>query len=457
MNESIALARHVAKMGFDEIPHKAVDMAKKCFLDALGVTLAAGSLGEGCRQFVDIAVAGGGTQEATIIGFGLKVPAYMAAFANGSMAHSLDFEDAHDRAFVHPNTATVPAALAIAETLGGVSGKAFITATALGCDIVCRLGLAMTEDLLKYGWYMPPILSSFGGAAAAGKLLNLTVDQLLDAFSLVLCQATCSAELTNSPNSVVRSIREAFSAKAAVLSALLAKKGVAGFTEPIEGRAGFFRMYARDSYDLCKVTEGLGETFEGVNLSFKPWPSCRGTHSFIQAAMQIREEYGITPGDIRSVKVITSPFTKMLCEPLPRKQHPATAIDAKFSIPYTVATALVSGKVALDQFFPEALADPTVLEVAGKVFYEIDGSVTRDQESRGIVEISTDRGVLSRTVSLAYGHPENPLSDDKFVEKFRDCARYSAKEISDTTARELVQTIMHLEEVKDMREVARLL
>lgn len=109
MNESLVLAKNIVSINYDDIEANAVDAAKKSLLDALGVTLAASTLGEGCQEFVNLAIGAGGKKESTIIGFGTKVPVFMAAFANGSMAHALDFEDAHDRALVHPNAATIPA------------------------------------------------------------------------------------------------------------------------------------------------------------------------------------------------------------------------------------------------------------------------------------------------------------------------------------------------------------
>ena len=382
----------------------------------------------------------------------------MAAFANGSMAHSMDFGDAHDRALVHPNTATMPAALAVAEALGGVTGKEFIRATAAGCDLVCRLGLACDlPQIQTYGWYPPPIFSTFGGVAAAGMLLGLTASQMLDAFCLAICQATCSAELTTNPNSVIRSIREAFSAKAGVLSARLAKGRVTGSPEPFEGKAGFFQLYARGDCDLTKMTDGLGQVFEGTNLSFKPWPSCRGTHSFIQAALELKEKHGLNPDSIDSIRVVASPFIRMLCEPLEEKQRPKNAIGAKFSVPYTVAAALVHGKIALDQFLPDALSDQSVLQLAKKVLPEIDPTLTRGQEASSFMEIVSKKGVFSRTIDFAYGHPENPMSDDQLIDKFMDCARYSAKPLSGAAAQELARVVMHLEEVKDMRDVTRFL
>ncbi len=455
MSESLLLARNIADINYDDIPVPAIDAAKKSFLDALGVTLAASTLGEGCQAFVDLALAMEGVQESTILGFGARAPALMAAFANGSMAHALDFEDVHDSAPVHPNAATIPAALAVAESVGDVSGKRFLTAMVLGCDLTCRLGLALKENPLESGWYIPPILGAFGATAAACKLLDPTAEQVVDAFSLTLCQTTCSAELTVSPRSVVRSVRDAFSAKAGVLSALLAQRGVTGFERPIEGEGGLFSLYSRGNYDPMPLTNELGRTFEGANVSVKPWPSCRGTHAYIEAALHILSETSLEPSEVAGIKVVVSPVNKMLCEPQRSKKKPATAIDAKFSIPFVLATALLRGGVRLDHFTPRALADQDVLQMAGKVTYEVDSGLTLKEAVRGFVQIDTGEATLSRRVDLPLGHPQNPISQETLVSKFMDCAMHSARRISDRKLEEVVELTANLEQVEDVREITQ--
>ena len=305
-NVSQAIANYIASARFEDLPAEAAEAAKKSLLDTVGVMLAATTLGEGCRHFVELALEAGGRAESTVIGYGAKVPSFMAAFANGSMAHALDYEDTHDRALVHPSAATVPAALAVAEAVGGVNGKKLVTAVAVGNDLVCRLGLAARVDPREYGWYMPPILGAFGAAAAACHLLGLDEERVLAALSLTLCQATCSAELVHSPRSAVRSVRDAFSAKAGVLAALLAEKGVVGFERPIEGAAGLYASFFRGQYDPAVLLEGLGRVFEGAKVSYKPWPSCRGTHGYIEAVLELRKECSLQAEDVREIKVIVS-------------------------------------------------------------------------------------------------------------------------------------------------------
>jgi 2-methylcitrate dehydratase PrpD len=457
MNESLTLAKHIVDVNYDDIPGDVLDATKKSILDGLATILAASGLGEGCEKFVNLAMAAGGRPESTIIGFGAKVPAYLAAFANGSMAHALDFEDTHDVALVHPNAATIPAALAVAESSGDMDGRRFITAITLGSDIVCRLGLALTKDPFEYGWYMPPILGAFGAATAAAKLLNLNRGQIVHAFSLTVCQATCSAEFVRSPQSMIRAVRDAFAAKAGVLSAQLAQRGIMGFEQPIEGQAGLFRLYARESYELRTLTNGLGRVFEGANVSFKPWPSCRGTHSFIEAALQITEKHDLKPSDIQDIRLTIdpSPAKRVLCEPLPRKQRPRTAIDAKFSIPFVVAVAIAHRGVTLKDFTPQGLRDPMVLQIARRISCEVDRKL---QATQGLIQIRAGRKVFtSQTPEYPYGHPRNPMSQEALVAKFRDCAAHSARQLSKGDANRLIELILHLEDVDSMEKVARYL
>jgi 2-methylcitrate dehydratase PrpD len=451
VKESLALAKYIFETNYEALPHAVVNVTKKALLDGIGVILGAGTLGEGCRAFVDLAIQGGGKQESTIIGFDTKVPSYMAAFANGSMAHALDFEDAHEGALVHSNAATIPAALAVAESRRVTNGKELITALTLGSDIVCRMGLALKEDLIEYGWYHPAILDAFGATAAASKLLKLTPEQILDAFSLCLCQATCSGEIVYSPKSVIRAIRESFGAKTGVLSALLAKEGIRGFDEPFEGKAGFFNLYAKGKYDPALLLKDLGTLFESANIAFKAWPSCRGTHAYVEGALAIVKENNIRLADIDSIKVVVGErsINRRLCEPLEKKQHPSVAIDAKFSIPFTVATALVHKTITLDSFTPQSLKNAEVLNMAEKVTYEIDANAERSDSVQGYTEIKLKNGeTKSKKVEFVYGHPKNPIDAESLVAKFINCASHSAKQID---TQRVIEMVMSLEDLHDVR------
>jgi 2-methylcitrate dehydratase PrpD len=452
------LAKYIAETNYDDIPSKVTDITKKSFLDGLGTMIAATGLGEGCKQFANLAIEGGGKAESTIIGFNTKVPSYMAAYANGSLSHALDYENTGPSG--HPNADAIDSGLAIAESIGNVSGKEFIAAITLGCDIVCRLALASQREggtPETSGWYPPSIYGTFGAATATAKLLKLNPEQILDAFSLAMCQSTCSAELIFSPNSLVRAIRDAFAAKAGVLSALLAQKGIKGFDRPIGGKAGFYTMYSQGKYNPDILTKDLGKVFESANVSFKPWPSCAGTHPYIAATLQIVDNYDIKPGDIEEVKFILQTTNTMLCEPIKSKRKPSTAIDAKFSIPFVVATALVHKNVTLGHFLPQALLDKDVLEVAQKITYEIDAKPMPRQGNAvpdAMVQVKTKHEkISSKAIEFIYGYPQNPISQEALIAKFTDCASYAAKKISKKNLNKLVELILHLEDVKNISQI----
>ena len=456
MSESLILAKYIVECQFEDLSPKVVEVTKRSLLDGIGVTLGAGGLCEPCQAFVDMAVGMEGKKEATIIGFGERVPAEMAAFANGSMAHALDFEDAHDRALVHSNAVVIPAALAIAEALGNVDGKKLVTALAIGSDLVCRLGLCFREDPADHGWYTPPIVGAFGAAAAVGKLLNLNEQQMLDAFSLTLCQATCSAELKYSPLSDIRAVRDAFAAKAGLISARLAQKGVKGFDLPFEGKAGFFQLYVNGKFDSQELTGELRQRFEGSNVSFKPWPTCRGTHAYIEAALKLSDEYDIKVENIKEINVVVSNLNKMLVEPIANKQNPATSIDAKFSLPFTIAAALIHRKINLGHFTAEGLKDQEVIKLGKKLKYTVDPDIPFQESGRGYIELVDHYGqTYSLGIKEAYGNPNNPITQQGIIEKFKDCASRAKRQIPEDDLEAVIDQILSIERIGNVSEVLK--
>lgn len=447
-NLSRRIAEHIVRARYDDISPAAVEATKKSLLDALGVTLGASGFGEGCGAFVDLARAAGGG-DVSIIGYDAKAPASLAALANGAMAHALDFEDAYDGAPLHPNAAVIPAALAAAEMRGGVDGRTLLTAIALGCDLTCRIGLCIKTPMESFGWYPPPMFSAFGATAAAAKILGLDAGQIVDAFSLTLCQTTCSGEIKYSAESHMRAVRDGFAAQAAVLAADLARRGVRGFDAPFEGKSGFFALYAANDYDADVLAGDLGARFLGEDVSFKFWPSCRGTHAFIEASLAMRNE-GVGAGDIEHIEMAGIPMLTMLIEPLAQKRAPATAIDAKFSLPFTVATAFVKGAVTLDSFSPAARADRDVLALAARTAFAPRADWGPEMTAGGVLTVTLRDGrTLTREIAHAFGHPQNPMGRDALIAKFNQCADRAAHPWSAERRTRVIDAIFALETAPD--------
>ena len=426
LSVSLLIADHISGVSRDETGKPALAAAKRSLLDAIGVSIAASGLEPACQPFRDIAIEQG-RGSCTILGWGDRVSLSGAVSANGAMAHAIDFEDVYDRSPIHANSCTIAAALGVAQQRGGVSGKDLLAAIALGSDLVCRLALALKEDPSVHGWYIPPILGAYGATAAAARLMGLTAVQTVDAFAMTLSQVTCPTEFKRSPRSALRAIRDGFAASGAVMSAQLAVRGVAGFDYPFEGEAGLFALYAGGNFDSAPLVDDLGKRFYGEDVSFKAWPACRGTHAFIETALAIARDPDWSASEVISIEASGSAFLSFLAEPKEKKSRPATAIDAKFSIPFNVGHALVHGMPAIDSYGAEQLNDERILELSDLVtFRPIDGGF-RDASAGALTVVLRNGRQLTRRVDFAYGHPSNPIAESELIAKFKSCAKHGAR------------------------------
>lgn len=447
------LIRHVLDVDYGDLPAAAILAQKNSMADMLAVMLAATGLDTASAPFAAFAAAEG-QGRCTILGRPEKTTPTLAALANGALVHALDYEDSHEVATVHPNSAALPALMALSQQVGGVSGKRFLTAMALASDICCRLDMGVNEDLLKYGWNMPPIHGSMGAVLGAGKLLKLDAGQLSDALALNLCQATCTGEAANSAGSALRTIREGFAAQAAVQSTLLAARGIpARLDAPFEGKLGYYHMYARDNYTPEKVLDGLGTVFQSAYISFKPWPACRATHTSIEGVLSLVEEHRIRPEEIVEIRIVLQEIGRMVTEPKEVKYRPQSPAVAKFSLPFVVGTAVVCGEVGLDSFAPDRLTDPEVLAMGDKVVCEIDPALTKEQNKFTDITIVTGRGSFHRHLEHPLGCVEHPMSDEVLRRKFFDCAARAAHPYPGPVLEAIYRDIGRLEELEDVNDL----
>ncbi|MBI4331913.1 MAG: MmgE/PrpD family protein [Chloroflexi bacterium] len=458
MDASFAFARNVAGVKFEDIPADAVNIAKMSVLDTLGTTLAATTLDHGCRQIVEFVKESAGKEEATILGFGGKVPSWMAAFANGTVAHSLDYDDSHEKAQTHGGITHVPTAFAVAERAGKVNGKAFVTAVVLGMDVAFRLSLVTPKE--PQDWSPTSLYGFFGAAATAGRILGLDEKQVQHALGIAYSQAAGTRQAI-ADSALTKRLEPGFAAMGGILSALLAQKGITGATNSLEGEFGLYKVYHSGKYDPAALTADLGKRFEVSNLSFKPYPSGRGTHSSIDATLQIVRENHLRPQDVESIRVFKSrTATETLARPVEGKLRPKNPVDAQFSIPFTVAAALVKEHVGLRDFTAQGIADPAVLEAAQKVTVQEypEFNTARNTYLPGITEIRTRDGKLySKRIDIPYGTALNPIPRERLVEKFTDCASYAIKPLTKKNLDSLIDMVMNLEKVDDVASIVRLL
>jgi 2-methylcitrate dehydratase PrpD len=444
------LAEFIAGFDAAALPHTTLYAAKRVLLDATGVMIGASGAAPETEPFVSLArLSGEGPSR--ILGTDMRVPAPAAAFANGAFAHALDFEDAFDLVPGHPNASLVPALLALAQSEGPVDGRQFLASLAIGCDTACRMALALTRRMEEGGWYPPPILGGFGAVAGAARLLGLNADRVRDALSLMLCQVTMPGEIKYSAGTQIRAVREAFPAQAAVQSVLLARDGVRGFEQPLEGRAGFYALYAAGHFDKNTIFDALGERFWIEHLTFKPWPSCRGTHPFIQMALELRQRHGFALEDLVKVTVGIDAIQQMLVEPRQSKCAPSSPIEAKFSIQFATALALARGHVTLDDFTADDLADQHVLRLAAQIEVEVVGQPDWHPGSGGRLAVRLKNGDQFETqVENARGCPAMPMSDADLRDKFITCAAKAAIPLDREAASALADAVMSIEDCEDV-------
>ena len=453
----IRFAEHAVSTDFESLPTEAVAAAKYSLLDTVGVMLCASGLSAPAAAVVDLARDWGGKPESTLVGFGGKVPAVTAAFVNGAMSHALDYDD-HLPEGAHPSVSLVPATLAIAERKGGVTGKDLLTAIAVGQDIFARIrrNVRWKED-----WFITPVIGAYAAAASCSKLLGLGKLQTLDAFGAASCQSASTMQLAFGTGGDLRGMYAAFSAKAGVLSALLAQAGVRGTSTPFEGRAGFLPTYFGE-WDRDAMLAELGKDYQGSSILYKLWPCCGMTHAYIHSALELMGGGG-RANEIRKVELIGGDSTKRLAEPPDSRRHPATELDAKFSLPYTVALALVTGTVRVGDFSEKRLSDPEIGAMADKIAFVEDPDTRFSWDGElpsAAVRITLEDGeTLYRetTHDKTPGAALKPLDWAQLVGKFSDCAAHAAKPLPTDTLERLVRGIDDIASLNDVSVLAGLL
>jgi 2-methylcitrate dehydratase PrpD len=436
------ISKVYASLKFDNLPPEVVETTEKFILDTLGCGLA-GAKAPGMKEVYDMFAFWGGRNEATVLGYGGKLPCPAAAFVNSALCHALDFDDTLDDAAMHCYVSALPAALATAEARDA-GGKDLILAVVLGVDLTCRLGLAIKTPL---SWIRTATCGSFGAAVAAAKVLSLDEEGIRNALGVVYSQTAGNAQCLLD-GGLSKRMQPAFSARAGVVSAFLAERGITGAREIFEGKYGFFNLYERGAYDRQACLENLGRDFCGTKLSIKPYPCCRMTHAAIDAALAVREKYRFQLGDVDRVELFIAGMSKeMVGGPFEIRKNPQ--VDAQFSVPYTVAVALKKGKPVIEDFAESTVMMPEWKEITKKITVTADREIDARDIHRATIKVYLRNGeVLTHRVEAIKGHPRNPLSWEEVIDKFKNCAGLGVRKFSEPELDRLIELVVNLEKVK---------
>jgi 2-methylcitrate dehydratase PrpD len=448
-----SVANNIVNTTYKNLPREAVVETKKSILDTLGVMLPPTTLVKNCVSIYELISEAGGKPESTIVGFGGKAPCWSAAYVNGSLSHAIDFDDCVglEKPLMLPTGATFPAALAMAERIGRVSGKEFITAVALGNDLSVRLAACPNGNVVTdYPFFPVTTFGVFAAAAVSGKLLRLKAPEIANTLGLALNRVSGVAESLF--KSDLREVRDRLNAREGILCALLAEKGMDACDNGIEL---LFNTYYTNDYKMENLIVDLGKKFRGSEVAFKPWPSCLGTHSYVQGILQIVNDYDIQPDQVEEIVLRGNEDGKSLCIPPEIKQIPATSITAKIAIPFIMGVAIVHKNVTIAAFQPENLSDPEVLKIARKVKFIVDPGMGNFSSH---VEIKLKNGrTFNTNVEVLRGSLHNPLSTEELMTKFKDCARYSKKPLSERDIDMLINIIFNLENIDNITEITNIL
>ena len=434
------------KYGF--LPNEAIDMTRQVTLDGLAVILAGATepLGVG-RISTEYVREMGGAPQASVIAGGFKTSMLNAAYANGTMAHALDFDNTW-YPLNHPTSPTLPAILAIAENYK-LSGKRIIEAIVTAFEVQARIRLAATGLKTGAGFHKPGTTGTFGATVAATKLLGLNQEQTLMALGIAGSRA---GSISINTGSMTKSSHSGHAARMGVECGVLAKMGWTASAD-VFGPKGFFDTFFHGDAQPELLIQGFGKPFRMVDpgVGFKKHPSNYFTHRPIDAALALREEFALQPKQIDHVEVIFPRFEYV------NRPQPDTGLDGKFSVQYTTAVALLDGEITVDSFTNERRFAPDVVALLPKVKLTIDDSIPADfDQMHVIVNVwLTDGQKVSRRIDKLSGWVGYPLTREQRLKKFFSCARRVLEEKQAHRVLELVEQLETLPNVTEIMAIVR--
>jgi 2-methylcitrate dehydratase PrpD len=415
---SAELAAFVSDLSFDDVPADAVRLVERCFVDTVGVTLAGARADAGTVTADAFGGDSGEGKAATLVGTDRRAALTDAAFVNGTAGHALDYDDVSGGGIGHQSVALIPPLLGLAETrVDGTTGADLIAAYAAGFETGHYLGAAIGTSHYAAGWHSTATFGTFGAAAAAAHLLGLDEDRTRNALTVA---ASMPAGLKRNFGTTTKPIHAGNAARAGLTAALAAAEGATGDPDAIGGEGGFFELYGGDGTPDLDALPALGERWalveDGVHV--KKYPCCYFAQPSMAAARALVETHDIDPADVDRIHVVTNGKSRRVL----RYEDPGTGLEAKFSMPYAVASVVVRDRVGLDAFEDDAVDDPDVDAVRERVTFEADPDLPAESRRATVTVETTGGAAFERVQDLPPGAHDNPLTDEELRAKFLDCA-----------------------------------
>jgi 2-methylcitrate dehydratase PrpD len=453
MEATKKLAEFIVNTDLGAIPREAREIGKGVILDLLGVALA-GSRDPMARIMTAYIKDTGGRPQASVWGKKFKTSPSLAALANGTFGHALDYDDINRNMRGHPTVPVLPAALATGEEMKA-SGKGVLEAFIIGLEVETKLGAGMNPHLFENGWHPTAVLGAMGAAAAAAKLFQLSGEKVCMALGIA---GSLASGLRQNFGTMTKPLHAGRAAQNGVTAAQLARREYTADPGIVEARLGYANAFSGPGkFDLNKIIASLGRPFDIVSpgVGLKRYPSCARTHPAIDAMLDLAAQNDLRPDDVQSIAcsgTYTTPT--MLIHSRPR-----TALEGKFSLEFCMALALRERRVTLPDFTDQKVQDPKIQELIHKVTFSIRPDLNTIEHSGNpstTVKVTLKDGrEFTKTVDEARGTPENPLTGDEIRDKFRQCVKgiQPKKEMEKTIA--LVGDLENLKKISTLTDLLR--
>ena len=408
------------QLRYEDLPHDVIKRTKLLILDTVGIIIRARHDAESTSSLVSaiekLEMSNGSCQ---VFSDNKSYSPSAAALLNGTLAHSLDFDDTHAEASLHSSAPILAAALAAAE-MNKSSGQQLITACVVGYEIQIRLGLAGgSSSHYKKGFHPTATCGIFGAAAAAGYLMGLTKEQYISAFGIALSQSAGSMQFLTDGAWTKRS-HVGQAAQNGLSCAIMAAEGFKGPSKAFEGQWGYFHSYASGG-DMEKAVDGLGKKFETLNLGVKPYPSCRYSHAAIDGIIELKNELGFSTAELDDIDIgLSETALNIIGYPLSDKQNPKSVVDGQFSMPFCAAVTVKSGGLKWDDY-KNHLNDSDTLSLCNKIKVSPDKDAEEccPEYMSAKVKVVVKGKKYEKFVKIPKGEPENFMEDSEFISKFR--------------------------------------
>ena len=419
-NMTEKFANFCEELRYEDLPHDVIKRTKLLILDTVGIIIRARHDAESTSSLVSaierLEMSNGSCQ---VFSDNKSYSPSAAALLNGTLAHSLDFDDTHAEASLHSSAPILAAALAAAE-MNKSSGQQLITACVVGYEIQIRLGLAGGSSAhYKKGFHPSATCGIFGATAAAGNLMGLNKDQYISAFGIALSQSAGSMQFLTDGAWTKRS-HVGQAAQNGLSCAIMAAEGFKGPSKAFEGQWGYFHSYASGG-DMEKAIDGLGKKFETLNLGVKPYPSCRYSHAAIDGIIELKNELGFSTAELDDIDIgLSETALNIIGYPLSDKQNPKSVVDGQFSMPFCAAVTVKSGGLKWDDY-KNHLNDSDTLSLCNKIKVSPDKDAEEccPEYMSAKVKVVVKGKKYEKFVKIPKGEPENFMEDSEFISKFR--------------------------------------